>query len=153
MYNDSPKLGELSRQCPWFSRNARIIYFIYKYIVNITILCYYHNILGYSLYYFVLRGKNETTDVIGMYIMAALCAYGSQLNIGAPYFNVSDLGIKGSFSAMFITLLSCYCFESYFSNSIHLYTNLLLLPVLLGYYYWIGPWACPANSMVHTYFI
>lgn len=64
--------------------------------------------------------KNQTTDVTGMYIMAALCAYGSQLNIGTPYFNISDLGIKGSFSAMFITLLSCYCFEKLHSlNVLH----------------------------------
>ena len=57
--------------------------------------------------------KNEPTDIIAMYIMTALGAYGSQLNIGTSYFNVDDFGIKGSFSAMFITLLACFCFERF----------------------------------------
>ena len=55
--------------------------------------------------------KNESMDIIAMYVVVALGAYGSQLNIGTSYFNIDDIGIKGSFSAMFITLLACYCFE------------------------------------------
>ena len=55
--------------------------------------------------------KNTTVDNIAMYLAVSLGAYGSQLNIGTSYFNIEDIGIKGSFSAMLITLLACFCFE------------------------------------------
>ena len=55
--------------------------------------------------------KNETVDKVAMYIVVSLGAYGIQLNIGSPNFSVANLGAQGSFSAMFVALFSCYCYE------------------------------------------
>ena len=61
--------------------------------------------LGYGM------ERNETVDKVAMYIVVALGAYGAQLNIGNEAFTVEDLGVKGSFSAMFIVLISCFVYE------------------------------------------
>ena len=55
--------------------------------------------------------RNETADKVGLYIIVALGSYGAQLNIGSSQFSIDSLGAKGSFTAIFITLFSCYCFE------------------------------------------
>jgi len=55
--------------------------------------------------------RNETVDKVALYIVVALGAYGAQLNIGSETFDVGDLGVSGSFSAMFIVLISCYLYE------------------------------------------
>lgn len=55
--------------------------------------------------------RNETADKVGLYIIVALGSYGAQLNITSPHFNIESLGTKGSFSAIFITLFACYCYE------------------------------------------
>ena len=61
--------------------------------------------LGYGM------ERNETVDKVAMYIVVALGAYGAQLNIGNDAFTIEDLGVKGSFSAMFIVLISCFVYE------------------------------------------
>lgn len=55
--------------------------------------------------------KNETVDKVALYIIVALGAYGAQLNMNSPNFSIDNLGPIGSFSALFITLLSCFCYE------------------------------------------
>lgn len=55
--------------------------------------------------------RNETADKVGLYIIVALGSYGAQLNISSPHFSIESLGTKGSFSAIFITLFACYCYE------------------------------------------
>lgn len=55
--------------------------------------------------------RNESVDKVALYIIVALGAYGVQLHVGTSAFNIEDLGVKGSFSAMFIVLFSCYFFE------------------------------------------
>lgn len=55
--------------------------------------------------------RNETVDKVALYIIVALGAFGAQLNIGSGNFDISNLGPQGSFSAMFITLLSCFIYE------------------------------------------
>lgn len=55
--------------------------------------------------------RNETVDKVAMYITVALGAYGAQLNIGSPNFSVADFGVTGSFSAIFVAFLSCFCYE------------------------------------------
>ena len=55
--------------------------------------------------------RNETVDKVALYIIVALGAFGAQLNLGSSNFNISNLGPQGSFSAMLITLLSCFIYE------------------------------------------
>ena len=55
-------------------------------------------------------GKNETADIAALYIIVALGAYGTQLNIGTSYFNVGDLGVTGCFVAIVVGLASSYLF-------------------------------------------
>lgn len=55
--------------------------------------------------------KNETIDKIAMYIIVALGAYGAQLDINSPNFNIDSLGPIGTFSALFVTMLSCFGYE------------------------------------------
>lgn len=55
--------------------------------------------------------KNETIDKIAMYIIVALGAYGAQLDINSPNFSIDSLGPIGTFSALFVTMLSCFCYE------------------------------------------
>ena len=43
-----------------------------------------------------------------MYVVVALGAYGVQLNIGSEYFSITDLGITGSFSAIFKSYSEAY---------------------------------------------
>lgn len=54
--------------------------------------------------------KNETADKVVMYIIVALGAYGAQLGIGTSHFDIDSLGTKGSFSAIIVTLVSCYLY-------------------------------------------
>lgn len=61
--------------------------------------------LGYGM------ERNESVDKVALYVVVALGAYGAQLNIGNSNFVVEDIGVKGSFSAMFIVLLSCFMYE------------------------------------------
>lgn len=55
--------------------------------------------------------RNEPVDKTIMYVIVALGAFGAQLNIGNSQFTVDNLGTKGSFSAVVITLLSCFCYR------------------------------------------
>lgn len=55
--------------------------------------------------------ENETVDKVAMYIVVALGAYGAQLNIGNGSFDMDSLGPKGSFSAMFVALFSCFLYK------------------------------------------
>ena len=55
--------------------------------------------------------RNETGDNVALYMVVALGAYGAQLNIGDPSFHIEDVGVKGSFSTMFIVLSSCFIYE------------------------------------------
>lgn len=55
--------------------------------------------------------SNETVDKVAMYIMVALGAYVAQLNIGSESFDMESLGTKGSFSAIFIAILSCVLYQ------------------------------------------
>ena len=57
--------------------------------------------------------RNKSVDAVALYIIVALGAYGVQLHIGTNNFNIDDLGVKGSFSAMFIVLFACYFFEKF----------------------------------------
>ena len=55
--------------------------------------------------------NNETTDKVGLYIIVALGSYSAQLHIASEHFNFESLGAKGSFSAIFITMFSCFCYD------------------------------------------
>ncbi len=56
-------------------------------------------------------GKNETVDKVALYIIVAMGAYGAQLNMNSPSFSINSLGPAGSFSALFVTFIACYCYE------------------------------------------
>ena len=92
--------------------------FVQQYFGNIiNILQYVHQgtfgifslamVIAFSLSYGM--EENETVDKVAMYIIVALGAYGSQLNIG-DNFDIESIGTKGSFSAIFIALVSCYIY-------------------------------------------
>lgn len=55
--------------------------------------------------------NNETTDKVGLYIIVALGSYSAQLHFASEHFNFEALGAKGSFSAIFITMFSCFCYD------------------------------------------
>ena len=55
--------------------------------------------------------RNETVDKVALYIVVSLGAFGAQLNIASDEFDIGNLGAQGSFSAMFIVLLSCFAYE------------------------------------------
>lgn len=55
--------------------------------------------------------RNETVDKVALYIVVSLGAFGAQLNISSEAFDIGNLGAQGSFSAMFIVLLSCFAYE------------------------------------------
>ncbi len=55
--------------------------------------------------------RNELADKIAMYVVVSLGAYGAQLYIGTPHFSIESLGTKGSFSAIVVSLLSCYLYD------------------------------------------
>ena len=55
--------------------------------------------------------RNESVDIVALYVVVSLGAFGAQLNIFGDAFDVSNLGVHGSFSAMFIVLLSCFIYE------------------------------------------
>ena len=62
--------------------------------------------------------KNETVDKVAMYLMVALAAYGAQLGVGTNHFDMESIGTKGSFSAIFIALVSCYLYEKLKKSSL-----------------------------------
>lgn len=66
-------------------------------------------VITFSLSYGMER--NETVDKVAMYIMVALGAYGAQLGLGSNHFDIESLGTKGSFSAIFVALVSCYLYQ------------------------------------------
>lgn len=55
--------------------------------------------------------RNESIDKVALYIIVALGSYGVQLQFGTNAFQLDDLGVKGSFSAMFIVLSACFIYE------------------------------------------
>lgn len=61
--------------------------------------------------------RNQMVEKAAMYVVVAVGAYGTQLNIGSEYFQISDLGITGSFSAIVVTLLSCFIYEKVKKNT------------------------------------
>ena len=100
--------------------------FVQQYFGNIiNILQYVHQgtfgifslamVIAFSLSYGM--EENETVDKVAMYIIVALGAYGSQLNIG-DNFDIESIGTKGSFSAIFIALVSCYIYKKIKKSSV-----------------------------------
>ncbi|MGN0375448.1 MAG: hypothetical protein ACI4EN_08120, partial [Butyrivibrio sp.] len=55
--------------------------------------------------------KNEKLENTAMYIIVALGAFGTHLNIGSDSFDIGSLGVKSCFAAIFITFVSCVIFE------------------------------------------
>ena len=55
--------------------------------------------------------KNEKLENTAMYIIVALGAFGTHLNIGSDIFDIGSLGVKSCFAAIFITFVSCVMFE------------------------------------------
>lgn len=55
--------------------------------------------------------RNETVDKAALYVIVALGAFGAQLNIGSPHFSADNLGTKGSFSAVLVTLFACFFYS------------------------------------------
>lgn len=56
--------------------------------------------------------RNEAVDKVAMYIIVSLGAYGAQLNICSENFNIENVGTKGSLTALFVTLFTCYLFTA-----------------------------------------
>lgn len=56
--------------------------------------------------------RNEPMDKAAMYVIVSLGAYGAQLNIGSEQFSIENVGTKGSLTALFVTLFTCYLFTA-----------------------------------------
>lgn len=56
--------------------------------------------------------KNESHDYVGMYVIVALGAYATQLNIASAGFDIDSIGTQGCFAAIFVTYLSCAAFTA-----------------------------------------
>lgn len=55
--------------------------------------------------------KNEPLDRAALYVIVALGSYGVQLNLGNSHFNVENMGVTGCFSALVVTLFSCFLYS------------------------------------------
>ncbi|CDE46276.1 pTS system lactose/cellobiose family IIC component [Clostridium sp. CAG:411] len=67
--------------------------------------------------------KNETPDKIANYIIIALLSYGVQLNMISSDFKTTDLGVTGCFTALFVSILSCYMYDFLKRKPIFQFTN------------------------------
>ncbi len=67
--------------------------------------------LTISLSAYYAMEKNQKIEDILLYVMVALVAFGTQLNIGTDYFSTDMLGVKGCFSAVFITMSACWMYS------------------------------------------
>lgn len=59
--------------------------------------------------------KGVKSENLALYVIASLVAFGMQLGIGTDSFSVDLIGVKGCFSAVFVTVVACYLYD-YLSN-------------------------------------
>lgn len=96
----------------YFGKIINILQYVHQGTFGIFSLAM---VIAFSLSYGM--EENETVDKVAMYIIVALGAYGSQLNIG-DNFDIESIGTKGSFSAIFIALVSCYIYKKIKKSSV-----------------------------------
>lgn len=59
--------------------------------------------------------RDVKAEKLALYVIASLASFGTQLRIGTDSFSVDLLGVKGCFSAVFVTVITCYVYD-YLSN-------------------------------------
>lgn len=55
--------------------------------------------------------RNVKAEKLVLYVIASLAAFGTQLGIGTDSFSVDLLGVKGSFSAVFSAIITCFAYD------------------------------------------
>lgn len=55
--------------------------------------------------------RNEKAEKLVLYVIASLAAFGTQLGIGTDNFSVDLLGVKGCFSAVFSSVVTCFAYD------------------------------------------
>ncbi len=68
-------------------------------------------------------GKNETPDKTANFILIALLSYAVQLNFVSSDFKITDIGITGCFTALLVSILSCYMYDALRKQSIFQFSN------------------------------
>lgn len=66
-------------------------------------------VVSLSTYY--AMEKNQKIEDILLYVLVALVAFSTQLNIGKDYFSLDMLGIKSCFSSVFVTMTACWMYS------------------------------------------
>ena len=55
--------------------------------------------------------KDEKAEDIILYIIVSLASFATQLNIGTENFAIDILGVQGCFTAVFVTMISCFVYS------------------------------------------
>ena len=55
--------------------------------------------------------RNEKAEKLALYVLASLVAFGTQLGIGTDNFSQELLGVKGCFTAVFVTMITCFAYD------------------------------------------
>ncbi len=56
--------------------------------------------------------RNEKAEKLALYVIASMASFGTQLGIGTDNFSQDMLGVKGCFTAVLVTMLTCYAYDS-----------------------------------------
>lgn len=99
------------------SGKLQVIYNILNTIHQATYGCF-SVALTISLSAGYAMERNEKAEKLVLYVITSLVAFGTQLGIGTDAFNQEMLGVKGCFSAVLVTLLTCFAYD-YMSRGEH----------------------------------
>lgn len=92
------------------SGRFRVVYEILHMIYQATYGCF-SLALTIALSAVYAMEKNVKAEKLALYVLASLVAFGTQLGIGTENFSVDMLGVKGCFSAVFVTVITCYGYD------------------------------------------
>ena len=99
------------------SGKLQVIYNILNTIHQATYGCF-SVALTISLSAGYAMERNEKAEKLVLYVITSLVAFGTQLGIGTDAFNQEMLGVKVCFSAVLVTLLTCFAYD-YMSRGEH----------------------------------
>jgi cellobiose-specific phosphotransferase system component IIC len=55
--------------------------------------------------------RNEKAEKLVLYVLASMASFGTQLGIGTDNFSQEMLGVKGCFTAVLVTMVTCYVYD------------------------------------------
>lgn len=92
------------------SERFRFLYEILNMIYQATYGCF-SIALTIALSAGYAMERNEKAEKLALYVIASLASFGTQLGIGTDDFSVDLLGVKGCFSAVFVTIITCFAYD------------------------------------------